>query len=61
MREVFCCRALLEHGLRFDLQELEFDQVMVWRQVAQAGECLAGIGLAVVVNEPSRRERLLQM
>ena len=60
MREVLGRCAFLEHGLRLDLQEFEFDQIVIWRQVAQAGESLAGIGLAIMMNEPSRRERLVQ-
>ena len=59
MREVLSRCAFLEHGLRLDLQEFEFDQIVIWRQVAQAGESFAGIGFAIVMNEPSRRERLV--
>jgi hypothetical protein len=58
MREVFGCRTLLEHRLRLDLQELEFDQVVVFRQVAEAGESLASLSFAAVVDKPSRREGL---
>lgn len=53
MREVFGYRALLEHRLRFDLQELKLDQIVVFRQVTEAGESLAGLSLAAVVDEPS--------
>lgn len=58
MREVFSYRALLEHRLRLDLQELELDQVVVLRQITEAGKSLAGFGFAVVVHKPSGRERL---
>ena len=59
MREVLGRCAFFEHGLRLDFQEFEFDQIVIWRQVAQAGESFAGIGFAIVMNEPSRRERLV--
>lgn len=58
MWEVFCYSSLLEHGLGFDFQELQFDQVMVLWQVAQTCESLAGFCFAIVVDEPSWRERL---
>ena len=58
MREVFGYRALLEHRLRFDLQELKLDQVVVFRQITEAGESLAGLSFAAVVDEPSSREGL---
>ena len=54
VREVFGNRALLEHRLRLNLQELKLDQVVVFRQVAEAGESLASFGFAAVVNKPSR-------
>lgn len=53
MREVFGYRALLEHRLSLDLQELKLDQVVVFRKVAEAGESLASLSFAVVVDEPS--------
>jgi hypothetical protein len=59
MWEVLSRRALLEHRLCLDFQELELDQIVVFRQVTQAGECLAGFGFAVVMDEPSGREGLL--
>lgn len=58
MREVFGHRALHEHRLSLDLQELKLDQVVVFRQVTEAGESLAGLSFAVVVDEPSGREGL---
>ena len=58
MWEVFGYRTLLEHRLRFDLQELKLDQVVVFRQITEAGESLAGLSFAAVVDEPSGRERL---
>ena len=58
MREVFGYRALLEHRLSLDLQELKLDQVVVFRQVTEAGKSFAGLGFAVVVDEPSGREGL---
>lgn len=58
MREVFGYRALLEHRLRLDLQELKLNQVVVFRKITETGESLAGLSLAAVVDEPSRREGL---
>lgn len=60
-REVLGCRALLEHRLCLDLQELKLDQIVVLRQVTEAGESLPGLSFAAVVNEPSRREGLLEI
>lgn len=58
VREVLGCRTLFEHRLRFDLEEFKLDQVVVLRQVTEAGESLAGLSFAAVVDEPSRREGL---
>jgi len=57
MREVLSDCALLEHGLSPDLHEFELDELVVRRQPAKASQRLASFGLAVVVNEPPRRER----
>ena len=49
-------RALLEHALGFDLEELELDELVVRREPAQGAEHVAGFGLAVVVDEPAGGE-----
>ena len=58
MREVLGCRALLEHRLRLDFQVLELDQIVILRQITEAGESLASLSFTAVVDEPSRREGL---
>jgi hypothetical protein len=60
MWEVLSRCAFLEHGLCLDLQEFEFDQIVIRRQITQAGKRFAGIRLAIVVDKPSRRERLVK-
>ena len=42
--------ALLEYRLCFDLQELQFDEFVIFRQVSQTGQHMAGLGFAAVVD-----------
>lgn len=46
----------LEDGLRFDLQELEFDERVVLREIAEVRQHLPRFGFAAVVHEPAGRE-----
>jgi hypothetical protein len=48
--------ALLEQRLGLDLEELDLDQLVVRRQVAQVRQDPARLVLAAVVDEPTRRE-----
>lgn len=48
--------ALLKHGLSLDLEELEFDQLVVRGKITERGEVLAGLVFPVVVHQPTRRK-----
>lgn len=54
--EVLGDAALLEEGLRLDLEELELDKFVIGREVAEVGEDGPGLLLAAVMEEPSRGE-----
>ncbi len=54
--EVLGDGALLEQRLGLDLEELELDELVVRRKIAEAGEHAASLFLAAVVHQPTRRE-----
>jgi hypothetical protein len=54
--EVLGDAALLEEGLGLDLEELELDEFVIGREVAEVGEDGPGLLLAAVVEEPAGGE-----
>lgn len=56
VREVLCETALLKQRLRLDLKELELNQFVVLRKIAEVSEDGASLLLATVVEEPSGGE-----
>lgn len=56
MRKPLRKASFFEQGLSFDLEELEFNEFVVSGKTAEVGEDLSGLGLSVVMDQPTRGE-----